>query len=906
MQLNESQLVLTTILESWLLAESRRRGAPMELAELSEQSNNMAALVTPELSAQEIEQVVNELTVRAAVTQTSDFGVHDSSFAPWLATRKPETTTNHWDCYFRLLQDKGWAPKVVQALDRQTDDVVDLLGDPLKTGSWHRRGLLMGDVQSGKTATYLGVLNKAIDYGYKLIVIIGGHTNDLRSQTQTRVDSDLTGKNSTYLEDHMNPTGEQLRIGIAKLDKNIADHFNVMTTVKSDFSASAKRISGVSLLSGTPTVFVVKKNVRSLEHVQRYIAAQGGVNGFDLPLVVVDDEADWGSPNTNDPDTNPTRVNNAIRELLNTSSRSTYLAVTATPFANALIDHSVDDDLFPIDYIRALGVPSNYMGTRSYFGEGSNLVRCDVDDCLSLLPIKHKKHAPFRTAPPSMLHAIRQFIIGNAIRRVRNPSPVATCMMLNVSRFNDVQGQVHARVVEYLDELGSAAKTDLRRTRGGRKSWVVEELQATLATDFPGTATWDEISGHVVDTIEECDPVLVNNQTAGERNKRRRLMGPQERRAHDLLPKVFIGGDVLSRGLTLEGLQVSYFVREPRSSDTLLQMARWFGYRPGYDDLVRVWMPQKTQRIFTAVASIVREFKDTLQEMEAASLTPRQFGLKIRLIPEIAIVAANKSRAAAVSDVRMSLHGRIAQTVDLFAGETTRAANAAAVMRLMEDCASAGIRYEAPNQPVAFKNVSGDVISRFLGGFTGHSSDFLFGNPENAKAPNILRFMPEVKNRDSWRVVIVSGSGSDVDLPGLGLRFKASIRDQSIYSPSDERIHFANQQVGSPGDLASVFAESNPNPQYHDLRREADVRRALTEPVILLYATTRDSHEESTYFDSERPLWAFRLFFPTLDTKEELDWIERGGGVKFLINSVAQEQYSGSESDDEYEEELDG
>lgn len=922
MILTDRQKDLEAQLTMWVLNENRRRESTVSLDELELKANELSAILTPELDEIEIEQVRLAVTHKANITQGLDIGIVDRTFRRWIAERKPSIEERRWNAYRGLLVSRGWAPSVIDALEHQTDDVVELMGDPTAPAPWARRGLLMGDVQSGKTATYIGVLNKAIDYGYRVIIILGGHTNDLRSQTQARVDHDLTGTNSTFLEDNIRGVGEQMRIGIGLVDHTFST--NGLTTVRRDFSASSKLAAIVWVDTGVPTVFVVKKNVRMLENVASYVRAQGGKNGFNLPLVVVDDEADWGSPNTADPDSDPTRVNKAIRKLLDVSTRSTYLGITATPFANVLIDHTVKDDLFPRDYIRALAAPSNYLGVKTYFDDDSDVVIGDVEDCLQILPLKHKKDHPVSGLPESLEDAITAFFIGTAMRMIRDSNPNPSSMMINVSRFNRVQGLVHQEVEAFATMLAEVITTEFARSSTSSRSPLASRIQDLAFHLFPEQMniefSWQELAEALPLVANSYRTELVNNQTARDRANSRRLMTPEQRLAHDIRPVIYVGGDVLSRGLTLDGLQVSYFVRQPGSADTLLQMGRWFGYRPGYQDLVRIWMPSNVVEIFGNVARISQELREDLREMQAHSLTPEQFGIKIRLIPEIAIVAANKQRAARVEEVDVNLHGQVKQSVNL--SQEFRNRNALAVQELLGQLSRTAVSYVPNRQAFGWHDVPITEIVDFFERFSAHQSDLFFGTGQALPKPQIVKFLADAKNSNSWDVVVVAGSGDEVTVTvpnGPLLRFKSSVRNQlQVDRPVPGALHFKNQQVASPTDLANAL---DPD-AYFELRNSEDLSKPLeervaknriTHPMLMLYAITTkyapDRPLPGIEIGSEDPLWAVRVVFPSLNPGDPNDLVLQGRSRRILVNTVWQEQMFGIDADldsDPFDEEVDG
>jgi len=364
----------------------------------------------------------------------------------------------------------------------------------------------------------------------------------------------------------------------------------VLTTVDGDFNV-AKTRSGLNWIQDVlPTVLVIKKNAKVIHNVTNYIKQQTNGGRLDMPLVLIDDEADWGTPNTGS-DTDPTRVNAAIRGLLDTSRRSSYLGITATPFANIFIDHAAENeelgqDLVPADYIRVMSSPSNYQGIGNYFTGEHGAIRVEVEDCIEILPIRHKKTHPVEELPESLERAVMTFYLGTAIRLLRTQGEVSPASMLvNVSRFNDVQAKISELVQLFALSLNGLVVAALAREEDRPHSSFATRLHEVWNDEFddlPEDESWDEVVPWLQQVAKTIRVELVNSVTGAERAKRRRSMTAEQRATEDSRPTIFVGGDVLARGLTLSGLQVSYFVREPRTMDTLMQMGRWFGYRPGY------------------------------------------------------------------------------------------------------------------------------------------------------------------------------------------------------------------------------------------------------------------------------------------------------------------------------------
>ena len=387
-----------------------------------------------------------------------------------------------------------------------------------------------------------------------------------------------------------------------------------------------------------------RSTLTPLENVISWLEGQFDGEQFDIPMLVVDDESDYASVNTNysaTGDKSPTAINAKIRELLKLTTRSSYMAFTATPFANVFIDHNsydeaLKDDLFPHHYIFALSSPSNYVGAKKYFGTSDEKIvtgLVDITDAHEVFPPKHKSHLSVAALPASLEEAIRAFVVASAIRLLRgDKSPHS--MLVNVSRFKHVQSQVFDLVAHEFARIKNAIEIHAQPpTSGPDTHEVLIRLAQSYETHFADTqTTWfavrDKLLGAVIDTTVE----LVNSSRDKASDDKVRNM-------------IAVGGDVLSRGLTVEGLTVSYFYRIVGAADTLLQMARWFGYRPGYEDIVRVWISPDVADQFRFVSDVSEELRAQIREMRDLGKTPEDFGLMVRKHPETLAITAKKGVA---------------------------------------------------------------------------------------------------------------------------------------------------------------------------------------------------------------------------------------------------------------------
>jgi hypothetical protein len=635
----------------------------------------------------------------------------------WLKSSRKQGW-RYWHRYRRMLEGR-LSDLSLERLDESTDTVLGLLEDPARDGSWDRRGLVVGHVQSGKTGHYTGLVNKAADAGYKVIIVLAGLHNNLRSQTQMRLDEGFLGY-KTPIDDHLSI------IGAGEFDPDPAIKPNSATnrTDRGDFKRAAARHFAVTP-ENRPWLFVVKKNKSVMEQLLTWITHHVADsrdpktgNGIvtNLPLLVIDDEADHASVDTGEevvddngvPDENhqPTTINRLIRRILKAFTRSAYVGYTATPFANIFIhDRGVTAeegaDLFPAAFIINLAAPSSYVGPARVFGlsadgarnGGLSLVR-EVSDYVTTdavggwMPPKHKKeHHPLHNGreelPPSVNEAISAFILGCAVRRLRGQAHEHSSMLIHVTRFNFVQRHVHHQVSERLRQV----KQRLHRRIG--HEGIVAEMKSLWERDIVPTSNsikaidtslipgglpgWQEVFDVLADVVDDIQVRMING-TAKDALDYAEHQGVG-------LKVIAIGGDKLARGLTLEGLCVSYFLRASKMYDTLMQMGRWFGYRPGYLDVCRLYTSSELVQWFGHIADAAEELREEFDMMEAVGATPKQYGLKVASHPVLMVTSRVKMRSA--RSLWLSFSGQLVETVAFFRDKAVLDSNLATARRLV-------------------------------------------------------------------------------------------------------------------------------------------------------------------------------------------------------------------------------
>jgi hypothetical protein len=672
-------------------------------------------------------------------TNQGEGHVLKTDFEEWYPKRKGEINFYFWRRLQKYWLDHSVLPvQVVGSVDNVTDEIVGYLGNPQETKSWRRRGLVMGHVQSGKTTNYSALIAKAADAGYRVIIVLAGLTNSLRYQTQVRLDQTFVGKSSLgdSLASVIYPVSYVFK-GIEGESSDIR-HPYCGTTQASDFNVG--KATGIGAAEGNfadPILFVTKKHDKVLEQLAGWLRGlrQGGQ--LEGPMLLIDDEADNASINTAKDPNATTKINARIRELLDCSRRSAYVGYTATPFANIFIDPDTNDemlkdDLFPEHFIKSLEPPGNYIGADKLFSENGELydvcVRSIPDDYQDLLKLKHKSGDQLEELPQSLKDAVFEYALFRCLRTLAGEGDRHSSMLVNVSRFNAIQQQVHDEIYRLLQDLKAAvevwaASPTWERSEALSHLYEVWLKEYEMYSEF----TWDEVREVLQRAISSIEVRLINMRGGGLDYSKAPETG---------LHLIAVGGLALSRGLTLEGLAVSYVLRNVGAADTLLQMGRWFGYRPGYEKLCRIHTTKGMLGDFREVSDSVEELRDDLIRMERMGLTPDQFGLKVRQSPTgIAITAANKMRAAKPLLIALDLSARHLQAYELFNSDDINRKHLDAVTSFVATLSS-DFSDKRVNDKSAFvwSDISVAVVKELLRKFKLPQLEFALGNEERSLA----------------------------------------------------------------------------------------------------------------------------------------------------------------------------
>lgn len=639
--------------------------------------------------------------------------------------RKEETDWYYWNRYSSYAKSKDLPRNILKRTDSDTDEILARLGDPKSKTAYHVKGMVVGDVQSGKTNNYTALINKAADIGYKLIIILTGTVEDLRSQTQERLDKDFVG--SISIAGRATRDRETKYIGVGILENPRLPY--CLTDQQNDIEKTPRNsIAGIN----DPILVVTKKNTHKLNYLLKWLKSEiNAKNGYiEQPILIIDDEADNASVNTGNPEEDPKKINRLIREVINTGQKVSYVAYTATPFANIFIDPDSDgdiadtEDLFPKDFIVALNASSSYHGASYFFNEDpSNRICNIIDDAENHLPLVHKTGVSITSIPKSLINAIGVFLLACAVKDLRRKKLLITnndydSMLINMSRLTAVQSDLEPFIKNCLDEYWNAITLYSNHNNCEQVSSTMADLYALWNENYAGTIneSWKEVC-QALSTMEEPKVITIHSKSGN--TLKYDQYGPKK--------QIIIGGSKLSRGLTLEGLVVSYFYRRSVMYDSLMQMGRWYGYREGYKDLLKLWLTSESLDWYFHILEATEDLRRQIAEMKKKKMTPRQFGLRVRASPDaLMVTAVNKMKTSTRIVTQLRFDDKLLETdcvdsrpeiiqknLDIFSDFIQQIA---AKERNPEDIP------DSQKQHLHFLNISADIVIDCLEKLTNHPS----------------------------------------------------------------------------------------------------------------------------------------------------------------------------------------
>lgn len=847
---------------------------------------------------------------------------------PWLLDFKAnhqKSDWKFWNRYITYLQNtKNFAPKVIDEIDRLTDDILDKLYDPTirNVKGIDKKGLVVGQVQSGKTANYTGLICKAADSGFNLIIVLAGLHNNLRSQTQHRLDEDFLGFDTEH-ERAWENNGTN-RIGVGVLDNN--NTAISITTIKSDFKKSLADSLGISFDIQSPLLLVVKKNATVLKRLNTWLLSQAQeVDGekkiTNKSLLIIDDEADNASINTKKPDEAPTAINGWIRKIAGHFYRFGYVGYTATPFANIFIPLD-KDDLFPRDFIINLPAPSNYIGAEKIFGtsleadeENDDLLPVvrKIDDYAEFFPDKHKSDdSTPDSLPESLQIAIKCFIVTCAIRIARGQENKHNSMLIHVSRYLIWQNSLK----EVVENVFLFYKRGIEQ----KDKFILEQFRYIFEVDSDNYISYSTTTQNILDSsfrdidsklkvhdFEEIEPCLYK---AVQKIK---VMSINGKSADALeyyenektgISVIAIGGDKLSRGLTLEGLSVSYFLRASKMYDTLMQMGRWFGYRPGYVDLCRLFTSSELNEWFRHITMASEDLREEFDAMWNAKATPEKYALKVRTHPgQLQITAITKMRN--VNKILVSWSGRLVETYQLPTDRGIIRKNLVATQNFLSKFGNPVIK---DSNDYLWSNVLPADILKFFSEFTVA--------PQLAKVDltligNYIRKLNQSGELASWRVALMNKANATKKFE-ISNQIVAGCFTRNTAGDTNTYVIKKNHIVGNQTDEFIDLDEVDFNEALQISKQDRDWKkpypkpklvresfRSVNNPLLIIYpldpvsANPKDKDgnpipDKVIFQENDDVIIGFAIVFPKSNTEHT---------VEFAINTALANEFYQSEID---------
>lgn len=862
---------------------------------------------------------------------------------PWLNDFKAneQSEWKFWKRYKEYLENKGFAPRIIENLDILTDKILDNMFNPkLNDIQLSKKGLVVGQVQSGKTANYTGLICKAADAGFNLIIVLAGIHNNLRSQTQARLDEGFLGFDTQFERAYVNNVQTKIGVGLNAQFQDLVVDSITTSEEKGDFT---KRAAGTNFYKSTPILLVVKKNVSVLNRLYAWLKTQSNDNKINSKSVlVIDDEADNASINTNKPNLNPTKINGLIRNIINVFNRNVYVGYTATPFANIFIAQD-DTDLFPSDFIINLPAPSNYIGPEKVFGTSitpndSNddilPIVFKVFDYSNFVPEGHKKDdnkPSFSDIPESLKTAIKCFIVTCAIRIARGQGNKHNSMLIHLSRFQIWQNAIKDLIEElfryYKQEIEANDPAMLEEFR------CIFEKDSDNYTSYTGTTrkilnsslanidnsmqihTWEEIKPLLNRAVKKIIVKSINGSSGD-------VIDYQQNERNGI-SVIAIGGDKLSRGLTLEGLSVSYFLRASKMYDTLMQMGRWFGYRPGYVDLCRLFTSPELNEWFRHITLASEELRDEFNYLAESGQTPEQYALKVRQHDGVLqITAINKMRNT--TQIEVSWAGKLRETYQLPMDKGLKQRNLVATQELITSLGTPEPK-ENNKGNYLWRNVNPEDICTYFSAFNVAKS---------LKKVNLELICDYIKNLTQqreltlWRVVLMNKEnatkrfsfGNGIDVGCFDRTRAGEIGDDTYFikknhivgNQTDEFIDIdedilneaLNKTIATMREQGKEWNKSYPSPK---IVRERF--RSVTNPLLIIYPLNpiyaNIKNADGTiksgtiqYTEEDSPFIGFAISFPHSEVRDN--------AVSYTVNRVAEYAETEDNFDNENDNNYDG
>lgn len=786
----------------------------------------------------------------------------------------PNTSYSSWGSYKQKLKDQGFSENSINNIEKSSYEVLKSLQfDTTKTGPV--KGLVMGNVQSGKTANMAGLMAMAADNGFNYFIVLSGVIENLRKQTANRLYNDLKySKVKTLIQWNRidNPT---TRSNDAKFS---ISNFNLRNDSKEKYFT------------------VCLKNKGRLTSLFNWLKSDTN-KAKQLKILVIDDEADQASINTKDIEEDTSTINKLIKDIVNDKEflAMNYISYTATPYANVL-NETADSSLYPKDFITLLEPSEDYIGPKQIFGtevpEQSPKIDIikEISDTDANLVKDIQKGETGQNIPKSFKEAIKWFILTVcSMRSLSIKKPIS--MLIHTSFKIDHHELIADKVQNYIkylkdnynDEIVNQFKNLYNQEMSvmNRPLFINGMEDYSTPENIPEYPSWDSIKNELDNLInldsneyishiplnEEKAPIFhrgihlaIDNSRTKINNQQVRLIYPEKNNMPEVAPAfIVIGGNTLSRGLTLEGLTTTYFLRTTNQADTLMQMGRWFGYRKGYEIFPRVWLDNMANKRFLFLSQMNEELRDEIKQYAENGSTPIDFAPRIKNSPNyqlIRITSNNKQQSAIAQE--FNFYGFNSQTVYFEKNEDLLKNNLNKTKTFLDSLKTPQVK----SNKLIWRNIDTAKIKEFLSNYKVTEVD-----TKMRALPALIEWLEKNGGDLKGWSVILSGTGKvddnfDDDWIVQGHHVNSVIRTKLIKRSGESAVSIGTLRV--PEDLYADIEDDlekneGKSAKMIDVRNTREKYGYGNIPQLIIYRINKGDKQ----FEIKNPESRAKLDFPT-------------------------------------------
>nr|WP_318539780.1 Z1 domain-containing protein [Terribacillus saccharophilus] len=871
-------------------------------------------------SVKKHEETIENIQKRSMSAMVTDTSQNNGSEIPM-------DSRSSWQLYKEELRNKGFKDIAIDEIERSSASILKRLNiNTVDSGPV--KGMVVGNVQSGKTSNMAGLMAMAADHGWNVFVVLSGLIENLRIQTQKRLINDLN---------------HQGNIGWQAID---------------DINAYSFRTQNLHLEEGKRAyLYVCLKNKKRLEDLIFWM--QRDPHKYkQMKVLVIDDEADQGSINTADVHSEERKTLNRLivnlvegkdkEDRINYSKPKAmnYISYTATPYANFLNEYSTES-LYPRNFIKTLSTVNEYFGPKEIFGvegmaeyQGMDIIR-DIDD-EDYLAIKLLQERKTKTLPSSLLKSICWFLCSAASMKLNGyKKPIS--MMIHTSQKQQHHTAVAEAVKNWLtqtsrEEILSVCEKVWKRETS---DFTVEDFTNSYpeyAGDFSKMYLYPEfkmIEASIVTLINDVTHIPLgdngqlnyhenihlcvdncSNNGINEDGMFMRLAYPDDQKNQKLdhaTAFIIVGGATLSRGLTIEGLVSTYFLRSTIQADSLMQMGRWFGYRSKYELYPRLWMTDDTREKFEFLSTLEYELRETLKQYSDGNADPSLFGPRVKNTPSVSwmrVTAKNRQQSAV--NIEFDYTGTSPQTI-FFPNNPEILKSNLEITKEFLSSLNEPFKSEISKSSYVFRGVPFSKIAEYLNEFYFHEKTRTFSKGELNSFTEWISKMTEDGKLSNWNIVIAGKGNTDRlnernswEFTEGGTRVGKVTRNRKNRGSDTETINIG--VLRAPSDLyADVLNQAltddlrkeinNNNTNWVKVRQDTGLGDV---PLLIIYCIDKDSEfisEKNTNdrsdLDSQEDIIGLSISVPGVDTNKGVQY----GGLQIKIPAENLEGKGGYEEE---------